>query len=73
MRMMMLGPCVFMAILHAANSTGWMWPGYIHSALIPASTLKPGKRYVYRYGSDVSGKSRTLPHTAWYPSRRLSV
>ncbi len=39
--------------LRAANSTGYLHPGYLHSALLPARDLQPGQRYLYRVGMEV--------------------
>ena len=40
-------------IVHAANSVGFIDPGFIHSVVMSHKLLVPGKRYYYRYGSEV--------------------
>lgn len=41
-----------------ANSVGFMDPGYIHTVVMSHKLLIPGRRYYYRYGSEV-GKAVT--------------
>lgn len=46
-----------------ANSTGWLDPGWQHSAALPS--LPPGAARVhYRFGSDAAGWSRTFSFAA---------
>lgn len=55
--MPMAAPPPSLHVLRAANSTGWLDPGFTQSAVLPASALRPGQRYVYRVGGEEVGWS----------------
>ncbi|MEW5301545.1 MAG: hypothetical protein WDW36_004400 [Sanguina aurantia] len=47
-----------------ANSTGWLDPGFLHTAVLNASKLPPNTQFRYKYGSEADGWSASHNFTS---------
>ncbi|MEW5319108.1 MAG: hypothetical protein WDW38_010278 [Sanguina aurantia] len=47
-----------------ANSTGWLDPGFLHTAVLNASKLPPNTQFRYKYGSEADGWSAARNFTS---------